>query len=173
MKFKSISMLAVTIAGTAMMLAACQSPNASTQAAPASPDQAQTTEAPDTATPPDSGSTDSMRGASLPSNLKLTDEQKTKLKGIQENYRSKMENILTDQQKNQLKAAQGQGKGRKGMQSLNLTDAQKQQMKDLRQSQRQEVDNVLTAEQKQQLKTMRQNRKGKSKSEDSSASQSQ
>lgn len=176
MKFKSVSMLAVTIAGTAMMLAACQSSNPSTQAAPASQDQAQTqtTDTPDASTPPDSGSMgSSMRGAPLPPGLKLTDEQKTKLKGIQENYRSKMENILTEQQKNDLKAAKGQGKGRKGMQSLNLTDAQKQQLKDLRQSQRQEVDNVLTAEQKQQLQTMRQNRQGKSKSEDNSASQSQ
>lgn len=173
MKFKTVPMLAVTIAGTAMILAACQSPNPSNQADPTSPDQAQNTESSSTSTAPDSGSTSSMQGAPLPSNLKLTDEQKTKLKGIQENYRSKMENILTDQQKNDLKAAKGQGKGRKGMQSLNLTDAQKQQMKELRQSQRQEVDNVLTAEQKQQLKTMRQNRRGKSKSEDSSASQSQ
>lgn len=172
MKFKSIPLLALTIASTAMILAACQSPTPSTQAAPASQDQAQNTESPDTSTPPDSSSKGSMRGA-LPQELNLTNEQKTKLKGIQENYRSKMENILTDQQKNDLKAAQGQGKGRQGMQSLNLTDAQKQQFKDLRQSQRQEIDNVLTAEQKQQLQKMRQSWQKKSKSENSSASQSQ
>src|ERR671932_39264 len=90
---------------------------------------------------------------------------------IQENYRSKMQSILTDQQKNQLKAAREQGKGRSGMQSLNLTDAQKQQMKDLRQSQRQEMYKVLTAEQKQQLQKMGQNRQRKSKSEDSPTDQ--
>lgn len=172
MRFKFIPILALTIAGTAMILAACQSPTPSTQATPASQDQAQNTENSNTSTPPDSGSKGSMRGA-LPQELNLTDEQKTKLKGIQENYRSKIENILTDEQKNELKAAQGQGTGRKAMPSLNLTDAQKQQLKDVRQSQRQEIDNVLTAEQKQQLQKMRQSWQKKSKSEDSSASQSQ
>ena len=172
MKFKSIPILALTIAGTAMILAACQSPTPSTQATAASQDQAQNTENPDTSTSPDSGSKGFMRGA-LPQQLNLTDEQKTKLKGIQENYRSKIENLLTNEQKNELKAAQEQGTGRKGMQSLNLTDAQKQQLKDLRQSQRQEIDNVLTAEQKQELQKMRQRWQKKSKSEDSSASQSQ
>ena len=172
MKFKSIPILALTIASTAMILAACQSPTPSTQAAPASQDQAQNTESPGTSAPPDSGSKGSRRGA-LPQELNLTDEQKTKLKGIQENYRSKMENILTDEQKNELKAAQGQGTGRKGMQSLNLTDAQKQQLKDLRQSQRQEIDNVLTAEQKQQFQKMRQSWHQKSQSGDSPASQGQ
>jgi protein CpxP len=72
-----------------------------------------------------------------------------------------MENIFTDQQKNELKAAREQGKKpRQVMDSLNLTDAQKQQIKELRQSQRKEIDNVLTAEQKQQLQKMRQSRQG-------------
>ncbi len=172
MKFKSIPILALTIAGTAMILAACQSPTSSTQANPASQAQGRNTENSNISTPPDSGSKGFMRGA-LPQQLNLTEEQKTQLKGIQENYRSKIENILTDEQKKELKAAQGQGTGRKGMPPLNLTDAQKQQLKDLRQSQRQEIENVLTAEQKQQLQKMRQSWQNKSKPEDSSASQSQ
>jgi len=164
MKFKSVPLLAVAIASTAMILAACKAPSSPTQQATTSSAQAQTTEMPDASTLPDSGSNGSMRGSPLPPELKLTDEQKTKLKQVQENYRSKMETILTDEQKNKLKEARQQGKGRAAMQSLNLTDAQKQQMKDLRKSQRQEIDNILTAEQKQQLQNMRQNRQHKSKS---------
>jgi Spy/CpxP family protein refolding chaperone len=173
MKFKSVPLLAVTIAGTAMILAACKAPNQPEQQATGSSAQAQNTEMPDTSNPPGRGSNNSMRGDGLPPSLNLTDDQKTKIKAIQENYRSKMQSILTDQQKNQLKAAREQGKGRSGMQSLNLTDAQKQQMKDLRQSQRQEMYKVLTAEQKQQLQKMGQNRQRKSKSEDSPTAQGQ
>lgn len=173
MKFKSVPLLAVTIAGTAMILAACKAPNPPTQEASGSSTQPQNTEMPDTSNPPGRGSNNSMRGADLPPSLNLTDDQKTKIKAIQENYRSKMQSILTDEQKNQLKAARGQGKGRGGMQSLNLTDAQKQQMKELRQSQRQEMDKVLTPEQKQQLQKMGQNRQRKSKSEDSPTAQGQ
>jgi Spy/CpxP family protein refolding chaperone len=172
MKFKSIPLLALTIVGSAMTLAACQAQSSSTQEAPAPSAQTQNTEIPDTSKPLGSGSKGSIYGA-LPPELKLTDEQNNKIKTIQENYRSKMENILTTEQKNELKTAREQGKDRRGMQSLNLTDAQKQQMKDLRQSQRQEIDSVLTAEQKQQLQKMRQSRQRQSKPEDSPASQGQ
>ena len=155
MKFKSLALLAVTVAGTAMLAAACQSPTPQAQDT-ASPAQAQNTEAPDNA-PSRASSNGYSQGDRLPSSLKLTDEQKNKLKEIRKNYRSKMEGILTDEQKNELKTARQQGK-RTSMQSLNLTDTQKQQMKDLRQSQRQETDSVLTAEQKQQLQETRQQR---------------
>lgn len=160
MKLKSLSLLAVTIAGIAMVSAACQAPSPQAKEDSGSP-QTQNAEKPDNPPPSGLGSKGSMQGAALPPSLKLTDAQKTKMKEIQESYRSKMENILSDQQKNQLKAARDQGKGRTGMQSLNLTDAQKQQLKNLRQSQRQEIDSVLTNEQKQQLQEMRQKRQQK------------
>lgn len=173
MKFKSIPLLAVTFAATAMMLVACQSQSSPTSQATDSSAQSQNTGMPDASAPPAPGSKGSMQGAPLPPNLNLTDEQKAKIKTILENYRPKMESILTDEQKNKLKEAQQQGKTRTAMQSLNLTDSQKQQFKDLRKSQRQEIESVLTAEQKQQLQQMRQNRQHKSKYEDSSASQGQ
>ncbi len=171
MKFKSLSLLAVTIAGTAMFSAACQAPSPRTQENSGAP--AQNTEMPDTPPPSSPGSNGSIQGAPLPPNLKFTDEQKTKMKEIQENYRSKMENILTDEQKKELKAAREQGKGKTAMQSLNLTDTQKQQVKNLRQSQRQEIDNVLTNEQKQQLQETHQKRQRMPKSEDMPAPQGQ
>jgi Spy/CpxP family protein refolding chaperone len=156
MHFKSLPMLAVTIAGTAMIAAACQAPSSQTQQPPVSSAQAQQTGIPDPLTPSD---------------LKLTGEQKTKIKAIQENYRSKIENILTNEQKNQLKTAREQGKDpRTLMQSLNLTDNQKQQLKTLRQSQRQELDSVLTDEQKQQLQEMRHKRQRMHKPEGAPAS---
>lgn len=144
MYFKSLPLLAVTIAGVAMISTACQAPSSQTQQPSASPAQAQQSGMPDPLTSSD---------------LNLTEEQKTKIKAIQENYRSKTQNILTNEQKNQLKTAREQGKDpRMVMQSLNLTDNQKQQLKSLRQSQRQELDNVLTDAQKQQLQEMRHKR---------------
>lgn len=172
MKAKSILLLAVTIAGTAVISTACQAPPSQSQDNSASSAQAQNTEAPDTSTAPDSGSNGYRQGASLPASLKLTDEQQTKIKAIQEKYRSQMANIFTTEQKNQLKAAREQGNTRAAMKSLNLTDSQKQQIKDLRQSQRQEIDSVLTNEQKQQLQEMRQKRHRQPKNEDMQAPQS-
>jgi Spy/CpxP family protein refolding chaperone len=175
MKFKSIPLLAVTFAGTAMILAACQTQSSPTSKATGSSAQAQNTGMADASAPPAPDAKGSMQGAPLPPNINLTDEQKAKIKAILENYRPKMESILTDEQKNKLKEARQQGKTRTAMQSLNLTESQKQQLKDLRKSQRQEIENVLTTEQKQQLQQMRQNRQHKSKhdDEDSSASQGQ
>ena len=161
MKFKSLSMLAITVVGIATLATACQSPNVQSQdSAPsnaASPAQAQDTGGAGNSTPFHSGPHASMYGDRLPSSLNLTDDQKGKIKGIQESYRSKTNSILTAEQKNQLKAARKQGK-RTGMQALNLTDTQKQQLKDLRQSQRQEIEGVLTDQQKQQLQEMRQHK---------------
>ncbi|HEY9605801.1 MAG TPA: hypothetical protein V6C85_29615 [Allocoleopsis sp.] len=157
MYFKSLPLLAVTIAGVAMISAACQAPSSQTQQPPVSSAQAQQSGMSDT--PPLSA-------------LNLTEEQKTKIKAIQENYRSKIANIYTNEQKNQLKTAREQGKDpRTVMQSLNLTDNQKQQLKTLRQSQRQEIDNVLTNEQKQQLQQMRQKRQRMHKPEGAPVSQ--
>ncbi|NJR74650.1 MAG: hypothetical protein HC773_15410 [Scytonema sp. CRU_2_7] len=51
----------------------------------------------------------------------MTQEQKTKLKEVQENTRSKMEGILTQEQKEQLKVAVEQNKDQRGvLQNLNL-----------------------------------------------------
>lgn len=171
MKFKSIAVLSVTLASIAMFSTACQSPNSQAKDNSVS-QQNQSAETADNNSPR-SGSDGYRQGGGLPPNLKLTDEQKTKLKTIQENYRSKMDNILTDEQKKELKAARDRGQGRKAMQSLNLTDAQKQQMKTLRQSQRQEIESILTPEQKQQLQGMGHKGQHKHKSEDAPASEGQ
>jgi Spy/CpxP family protein refolding chaperone len=174
MKVKSLPVLAVTLAGTALMVAACKSPSSPTQEGSASSVPAQKSEMPDTPASPSMGANRSMPSAPLPPDLKLTDKQKTQLKQIQEKYRSKMETVLTDKQKNELKAAQEQGKDpRTLMQSLNITDAQKQQIQNLRQSQFKEIANVLTDEQKQQLQKTWQSRQQRPQQEGNGAPKGQ
>lgn len=98
-------------------------------------------------------------------NLNLTADQKAQLKQIRESTRTKIEAILTPEQKAQLAAAkqqrqQGQrGQKARGMwASLNLTADQKAQIKSIRQDAKQQMDAVLTAEQRQQLEQARQQR---------------
>lgn len=61
MKFQSLLMLAVTIAGTAMISAACQAPSPPTQETAVSPAQAQNTDMPDAPTSDSNAVSESYR----------------------------------------------------------------------------------------------------------------
>ncbi|MBD2436683.1 Spy/CpxP family protein refolding chaperone [Nostoc sp. FACHB-110] len=108
--------------------------------------------------------------------LGLTDAQKTRIQEIQRNTRSQLEGVLTQEQKDQLKAAfearraqrqanQGQqrqpgertGRPGKDFAGLNLTEAQKTQIRQIRESSKQQIEAVLTSEQKAKLQQLRQN----------------
>ncbi|WP_413171490.1 Spy/CpxP family protein refolding chaperone [Anabaena azotica] len=102
--------------------------------------------------------------------LGLTDVQKTEIQKIRRNTRAEMDKVLTDEQKEQLKAAmqerqnqssqgEGRGKWKKDVfTSLNLTDTQKNQIQTIRESSRKQMEAVLTPAQREQLKQMWENR---------------
>jgi Spy/CpxP family protein refolding chaperone len=105
--------------------------------------------------------------------LGLTEEQKNQIMEIRRNARTEVQNVLTTEQKEQMRAimqerrnqvsqGEGRGKGRgwkkNAMEELNLTDAQKDQLRDIQESTKQKMEAVLTPAQKQQLQEMKQNR---------------
>ncbi|QNP28958.1 Spy/CpxP family protein refolding chaperone [Cylindrospermopsis curvispora] len=102
--------------------------------------------------------------------LNLTSEQQAKIREIRRDTHSKIEGILTPEQKIKFQAAvkqhqieypnPGESKpryhGRRGhmgdvLRSLGLTDGQKNQIREIRASSRQQIQSVLTPEQKAQL----------------------
>ncbi|BAY09303.1 Spy/CpxP family protein refolding chaperone [Calothrix sp. NIES-2098] len=105
--------------------------------------------------------------------LGLTDAQKSQIEAIRRDTRTQMEGVLTQEQKDQIRAqfqarqAQrgqpqagqqpGQRPKRGGFAALNLTDAQKTQMKQIMQSSQQKIQAVLTPEQRTKLQELRQN----------------
>ncbi|QIR40147.1 P pilus assembly/Cpx signaling pathway, periplasmic inhibitor/zinc-resistance associated protein [Tolypothrix sp. PCC 7910] len=111
--------------------------------------------------------------------LGLTDAQKTQIQQIRRDTRTQIEGILTQEQKDQLKAqfeqrqaqrgqrrAQGaqrpQGQqpgefGKRGFESLNLTEDQKTQIKQIMQTSQQKIQALLTPEQRTKLQQMREN----------------
>lgn len=91
--------------------------------------------------------------------LNLSNEQKARLKEIRESTRAKIEAVLTDEQKTQLRTAmQQQGKDRQAFRNLNLTDDQQAKIRAIRQESRKQMDEVLTPEQRAQLQQQRQTR---------------
>ena len=94
--------------------------------------------------------------------LKLTEEQKSQIQEIRKNYRSKIGDILTSEQKAALESAKRQGQNRRrAMQNLNLSSEQKQKLQELKKSKRQEIAGILTAEQKQKLQEIGQQRRSR------------
>ncbi|MUG91648.1 hypothetical protein F7734_03765 [Scytonema sp. UIC 10036] len=85
--------------------------------------------------------------------LNLSDEQKDKLKEVQEDTRTQLDEILTNEQRDTLKQAIAAGqKPPQAMLSLNLSDEQKQQIQDAMESQRQKISEILTPEQQQLIR---------------------
>jgi periplasmic protein CpxP/Spy len=85
--------------------------------------------------------------------LNLSEEQKSKLKDIQEDTRSQIEDIFTNEQKNSLQRAVESGKKPpEAIQSINLSDDQKQELKEVMESEKQKISEILTAEQKEKLR---------------------
>ncbi|MEH2144218.1 Spy/CpxP family protein refolding chaperone [Nostoc sp.] len=112
--------------------------------------------------------------------LNLTDAQKTQIQAIRRDSRTKMEAVLTPEQKAKLEAAkqarraewqarkaQGQtgqqqpgqhhGRGKGDFADLNLSEAQKTQIRQIRESEKQQIQAVLTPEQRQKIEQFRQN----------------
>ncbi|MFB2894183.1 hypothetical protein ACE1CI_14830 [Aerosakkonemataceae cyanobacterium BLCC-F50] len=110
--------------------------------------------------------------------LNLTDAQKTQMRQIREATRTQIENVLTQEQKDKLRAAREQRRQQRGEQqaqqggdrrgqrgqvwaSLNLTADQQAQIKRIREESRQKMQAVLTPEQQQQMQQMRQERQNR------------
>lgn len=110
--------------------------------------------------------------------LNLTDAQKTQMRQIREATRQQIENVLTQEQKDKLRAAREQRREQRGQQqaqqggqrrgqrgqlwsTLNLTSEQQAQIQRIRQESRQKMQAVLTPEQQQQMQQMRQNRQNR------------
>ncbi|MBE9227716.1 hypothetical protein IQ264_20020 [Phormidium sp. LEGE 05292] len=110
--------------------------------------------------------------------LNLTDEQKTQMRQIREATRTQIESVLTQEQKDKLRAAMEQRRAQRGQQqaqqsgerrgqrgqvwaSLNLTADQQAQIKRIREESRQKMQAVLTPEQQQQMQQMRQERQNR------------
>jgi periplasmic protein CpxP/Spy len=85
--------------------------------------------------------------------INLTEEQKNKLKEIQQETRSQVDEILTSEQVDDFKQAMQEGKNPPdAMKSLNLSSEQKQKMRELMVSQRGKLDDILTDEQREKLR---------------------
>ncbi len=85
--------------------------------------------------------------------LNLTEEQKDKLKELQEEIQSSINEILTTEQRDSLKQAVEAGKKPlEVLQSMSLSDEQKQKIQEVMESQKQKMSEILTTEQKQQLR---------------------
>jgi periplasmic protein CpxP/Spy len=99
------------------------------------------------------------RAERLANKLNLTEDQKAQMKQIKESTRTRIEAILTAEQKAQLQTAKQQGqRKREAFKSINLTEAQKEQIRGIRQETQQQMEAVLTPEQRQTLAQMRQER---------------
>ncbi|WGV25241.1 Spy/CpxP family protein refolding chaperone [Halotia branconii] len=85
--------------------------------------------------------------------LNLTQEQKDKLKEVQEENKSAIDEILTSEQRDTLRQAFAAGKKPpEAMQSLNLSDDQKQKIQEIMELQKQKISEILTPEQQEKLR---------------------
>jgi len=94
-------------------------------------------------------------GAKSANNIKLTADQKAKIKEIKQNADKQINEVLTPEQREKLKTAKAQ----KQLPDLNLTDDQKAKIKAIRTQSSTDVANVLTPEQKQQIQARKQQQK--------------
>ncbi|HIK19093.1 MAG TPA: hypothetical protein IGS53_27945 [Leptolyngbyaceae cyanobacterium M33_DOE_097] len=85
--------------------------------------------------------------------LGLTEEQKAKIKQIHENTRSKIERLLTTEQKAQLNALTKtrQPRSRQPLPQLNLSPEQEKQVRQLLQAEREQIFEVFTPAQQEQI----------------------
>ncbi len=123
------------------------------------------------------------RGGSF-ERLALTDAQRTQLEAIREDAHTQVEAILTDEQRQQARAAREQFESRRAefasltpeqrqarfqemraqrgsggpLAELNLTDEQREQIRSIMENARTQSENVLTSEQRQQLQQWRDDR---------------
>ncbi len=101
----------------------------------------------------------------LAQELKLSPEQVTQLRNLRTQTRTQMDGILSQQQRDTMKATLKEGKGMKAaLAAAQVTPQQREPMKKVRQDSKAAMDNILTPEQKTQLKAkmqeMRQKHRG-------------
>lgn len=89
----------------------------------------------------------------LMAELKLTDQQKAQLLAAAQERRTKVQGILTADQRKKIAAARQSGQSPQSvMQSLNISAQQKTQLQALAQAHRQQVQQILTEAQRKLLK---------------------
>ncbi|WP_052754501.1 hypothetical protein [Calothrix sp. 336/3] len=89
----------------------------------------------------------------IPMGVEFTPQQEAQFTQIRLQTRNQIQNILTEQQREEFKAAIARGEGvRKAIANLNLSPEQKTQLQELFKSVHTQVANTLTPEQKQQIR---------------------
>jgi Spy/CpxP family protein refolding chaperone len=89
----------------------------------------------------------------LMAELKLTDKQKTDLLKADQERRSKIQELLTPEQRKAIAAGRQAGQSLQTvMQTIKLTAQQKTQLQQIAQTHRQKVQSILTPEQRKLLK---------------------
>jgi Spy/CpxP family protein refolding chaperone len=90
----------------------------------------------------------------LAQELKLTPEQTTQIRALRQRSRAQLDGIVTQQQRDTMKATLKSGKGLKAaMEAAQITPTQREAMKKVRQETKASMDQILTTEQKAQLKS--------------------
>ncbi len=93
--------------------------------------------------------------------IEFSDEQKEELKELKEEARSRISEILTSEQQNDLRAAIEAGENPKDvMKSFNLSKEDKKELQSIQKWQRKQLFGILNNEQKRKLMQMRQRQKG-------------
>ncbi|MGJ5674273.1 MAG: Spy/CpxP family protein refolding chaperone [Nostochopsis sp.] len=96
-----------------------------------------------------------MPGFSNIDALKLTSDQKNRLQKVQDNFRSRLGEILTSEQRDKWQKAIAEGKSpQEVMKIVNPSSGQKRKLRKVMQSQQEQVNNILTPEQREQMRNM-------------------
>jgi Spy/CpxP family protein refolding chaperone len=89
--------------------------------------------------------------------MEFSDEQKEKLKELNQEVRSRMSEILTSEQQDDLRASVKAGNNpQEAIKTLDLSDEQKGKLKKVQKWQRKRLSNILNNEQKRKIMQMRQ-----------------
>lgn len=104
--------------------------------------------------------------------IDLSEKQREQLADIRQDTQEKMQRILTEEQRQQIRSsmenrrnqggvqtAQGQ-RGRRAYSQLNLTQKQKEQMRKIMEEQRERMEDILTPQQREQMQRNMENRRG-------------
>ncbi|HEY9646756.1 MAG TPA: Spy/CpxP family protein refolding chaperone [Chroococcidiopsis sp.] len=93
--------------------------------------------------------------------LNLTESQRTQLEQIHQNTRTQIENLLTEQQRQQVRSAIESGSNpREAMRAANLTTEQRDQVRSIMEAAREQSQSVFTDEQRAQLEQLREEHHG-------------
>jgi len=89
--------------------------------------------------------------------IQLTPQQQTRIEEIRGNVRKQIEEVLTKDQRTQIKTAMQSGKsGREAFQGLTFSQKQQTQLQQIMVSSQQQMEAVLTSDQKAELARLRQ-----------------